>query len=105
MMQLFSPPGENNGLGHGPHHALLSAAMVINRLVISLRPPWLIFSAGRFIFDHYLINVSLNLGGMSPLKGSQEDHWKGKISWKCYFQAKPDIILAENCLGGLPRRY
>jgi hypothetical protein len=32
---------------------------------------------------------------MSPLKGSQGDHWRGKIPWKYHFQAKPDIILQK----------
>lgn len=59
----------------------------------------LIFSSGWFIFNCYLIGVWLNFAGMSPLKGSQDDHWKGKISWRCHFRAKPNIILLENCPG------
>jgi hypothetical protein len=73
--------------------------MVISRPVISPARLGLIFSSGRFIFNHYLIGVSLNLEGMSPLKGSRDDHWKGKISWQYHFQAKPNIILLENCPG------
>jgi hypothetical protein len=100
-MQPNSSPGEQNGLGLGPH-SFLSAAN-------GHQPPWLypsarlglIFSSGRFILNNYLIDVSLNFEGMSPLKGYQDDHWKGKISWKCHFQAKPNIILLENCPGGL----
>jgi hypothetical protein len=81
------------------------------KILFSARPtiisPWsylpaslfLIFSSGRFILTEYLVGASLNLVGMSALKGSQDDHWKGKNSWKCHFQAKSDIILLENCPG------
>jgi len=37
---------------------------------------------------------------MSPVKDSQNDHWKRKISWKYHFQAKPDIILPEKIIRG-----
>jgi hypothetical protein len=37
---------------------------------------------------------------MSPVKDSQDDHWKRKISWKYHSQAKSDIILQEKIIRG-----
>jgi hypothetical protein len=73
---------------------------VISRPVIPSARFGLIFSSGRVLNKNYLIGVSLNLDSMFPLKGSQEDHWKGKISWKYHFPAKPNSILLENCPRG-----
>jgi hypothetical protein len=101
IMQLIQCPWGAPCLVHGPHDSQLSAATVIIPPFISVRARRrLIFSSGRFIINNSLNGVSFHLEGMSPCHGSQEDHWKGKISWKCHFQAKPDSILLEKCMRG-----
>jgi hypothetical protein len=59
----------------------------------------LIFSSGRFIIKNYVIVVSLDREGMSPLQASQDDQQQGKISWKHHFPAKSSGFLLENCPG------
>jgi hypothetical protein len=99
-MQPISSPGEKMALAMGPIITIQARSTVINRPIIPSARVGLIFSSGRVLNKNYLIGVWLNLDGIFPLKGSQEDHWRGKISWKCHFQAKANSILLENCLRG-----
>ena len=60
-------------------------------------------SSNPVINTNYCIAISLNLPDMFPLQGSQEEHWQGKISWKCHFPAKADSILIEKCSRGFTK--